>query len=105
FTANALRFFSPGVRGSLGLRAGGGEGESKDSLERSSFTADAITGVCRRQRRSEKKAAEFFAGQRNFLRLELWKVVLHEDEIAGTSTRETVVFVVVTPVSCWQRES
>src|SRR5262249_49841728 len=34
----------------LGLRAGGGEGESKDSLERSSFTADASTRVGSQQR-------------------------------------------------------
>jgi len=56
------------------------------SLERSSFTADASTGVGPRQRRSQKKATNSAEGGESFFGVELWKVALNEDKIAGTST-------------------
>lgn len=49
------RFFALESARGPGLRGGEGEGESKDSLERSSFTADASTRVRLRQRNTRKK--------------------------------------------------
>jgi len=45
-----LAVSSVGVRGSLGLQADGGEGESKKFLDRSPYSADASTGVGAEQR-------------------------------------------------------
>src|SRR5215469_14797545 len=88
---DAKRFLFPGSPG------GGGEGESKDPLERSSFRADANIRVGLRQRNRQESGKS--AGARDCARLGLWKVAPNEDKFSRTSTRKPPAFSTVQPVS------